>query len=261
MWLERILASRTTRAVELSAMFTEERHRVLAENVANIDTPDYATRRLDRDAFQKSLRAALEQSRGDRMQRLELRDNAQFSLDRGGHPQARPQVSPAAKRPVPRWNQRPTGNTDVRRDTKRARAPIGTELASLSVRRVDKRHSRQDRMIDAFDISTSALTAQRTRLDVIAGNIANAHVTRQADGSSVPYRRRFVEFMSGDRQGGPGVQVSAIRKIRASSRRATTQRIRTPTGAVSFNCRTSASRWNTSMRWRPRGPMRPTWQS
>lgn len=65
-------------------------------------------------------------------------------------------------------------------------------------------------MIRALDISSSALTAQRTRLDVIAANIANAEVTRQEDGTPVPYRRRFVTFMSGDGQGGPGVHVDSV---------------------------------------------------
>ena len=65
-------------------------------------------------------------------------------------------------------------------------------------------------MIRALDISSSALTAQRTRLDVIAGNIANAEVTHQADGTLVPYRRRFVTFMTGDGQGGDGVHVDAV---------------------------------------------------
>ena len=65
-------------------------------------------------------------------------------------------------------------------------------------------------MIQALDISTSAIVAQRTRLDVIAGNIANAQVTRQANGELAPYRRRFVRFMEGDGQGGPGVQVDGV---------------------------------------------------
>jgi flagellar basal-body rod protein FlgC len=66
-------------------------------------------------------------------------------------------------------------------------------------------------MIRALDISTSALAAQRTRLDVITGNMANAEATHQEDGSRVPYRRRFVTFMTGDGAGGPGVHVDEIR--------------------------------------------------
>ena len=65
-------------------------------------------------------------------------------------------------------------------------------------------------MIDSLDISSSALVAQRTRMDVIAGNIANAFTTQQEDGTVQPYRRRFVTFLPGDGQGRPGVQVGGI---------------------------------------------------
>jgi flagellar basal-body rod protein FlgC len=65
-------------------------------------------------------------------------------------------------------------------------------------------------MIRALDISGSALVAQRVRMDVIAGNMANAEVTRQEDGTPIPYRRRFVTFVTGDGQGGPGVHVGEL---------------------------------------------------
>ncbi len=41
--------------------------------------------------------------------------------------------------------------------------------------------------------SSSALAAERTRIDVISKNIANAEVTRMPDGSG-PYRRQVVTF-------------------------------------------------------------------
>lgn len=46
----------------------------------------------------------------------------------------------------------------------------------------------------SFDVSASALTAQRFRMDVIASNIANAQSTRAqlVDGQWVPYRRKLV---------------------------------------------------------------------
>ncbi len=44
--------------------------------------------------------------------------------------------------------------------------------------------------LSSLDISASALTAQRMRMDVISENIANADTTRTADGG--PYRRRVV---------------------------------------------------------------------
>ena len=73
-------------------------------------------------------------------------------------------------------------------------------------------------MIGTFDVTSSALVAQRTRLDVIAGNIANAEVTRQEDGTVSPYRRRFVTLMSGDGQGGPGVHVDELCEDRSPPR-------------------------------------------
>jgi flagellar basal-body rod protein FlgC len=45
-------------------------------------------------------------------------------------------------------------------------------------------------MFRAFDISASALTMQKLRMDVIAQNIANAQTTRTENGE--PYRRKVV---------------------------------------------------------------------
>lgn len=44
----------------------------------------------------------------------------------------------------------------------------------------------------SLDISASALTAQRLRMDVISENIANAATTRGVDGQ--PYQRKVVTF-------------------------------------------------------------------
>ena len=46
--------------------------------------------------------------------------------------------------------------------------------------------------LNSFDISGYGLSAQRTRVDVISSNIANAQTTRTAEGG--PYRRREVVF-------------------------------------------------------------------
>ena len=46
----------------------------------------------------------------------------------------------------------------------------------------------------SFDISASGIHAQRTRMDVIAENIANAESTRTPEGG--PYRRQRVSFKS-----------------------------------------------------------------
>ena len=49
-------------------------------------------------------------------------------------------------------------------------------------------------MFDILDMGASALTAQRIRMDTIAGNIANINTLRDSSGKPNPYRRRFVVF-------------------------------------------------------------------
>jgi flagellar basal-body rod protein FlgC len=49
-------------------------------------------------------------------------------------------------------------------------------------------------MLRAIDISTTGLIAQRQRMNTIAGNIANSHTTRDADGNLSPFQRRLVTF-------------------------------------------------------------------
>ena len=47
-------------------------------------------------------------------------------------------------------------------------------------------------LFNSFNISASALSAQRLRMDVISQNIANVNTTRTADGT--PYKRKTVVF-------------------------------------------------------------------
>ncbi len=49
-------------------------------------------------------------------------------------------------------------------------------------------------LISGIDITAGALNAQKTRLDVVAQNIANAQTTRGPDGA--PYQRQVVSFES-----------------------------------------------------------------
>jgi len=49
-------------------------------------------------------------------------------------------------------------------------------------------------MISALDISTSALIAQRTRLNAISSNLANMSTVINEDGQVRPYQPRYVEF-------------------------------------------------------------------
>jgi flagellar basal-body rod protein FlgC len=47
-------------------------------------------------------------------------------------------------------------------------------------------------VLSGIDITSSALNAEKTRMDVVAQNIANAQTTRGADGKA--YQRKFVAF-------------------------------------------------------------------
>lgn len=49
-------------------------------------------------------------------------------------------------------------------------------------------------LISGIDVTSSALAAQRMRLDIVAQNIANAQTTRTPEGGA--YRRKIVTFES-----------------------------------------------------------------
>jgi flagellar basal-body rod protein FlgC len=61
-------------------------------------------------------------------------------------------------------------------------------------------------MFGGMEISGSALTAQRLRMNVTAENIANAETTKGADGN--PYRRKEVTLQSVGQAGTFGSQLS-----------------------------------------------------
>jgi len=68
-------------------------------------------------------------------------------------------------------------------------------------------------LIAGIDVSAGALNAQKTRLDIVAQNIANAQTTRTAQGG--PYQRQVVSFETelirrADGQSLQGVRVGGI---------------------------------------------------
>ena len=72
-------------------------------------------------------------------------------------------------------------------------------------------------LISGIDITASALNAQKTRLDIVAQNIANAQTTRTPNGG--PYQRQVVSFESElirhEGQGGPALQGVKIAQVTA----------------------------------------------
>jgi flagellar basal-body rod protein FlgC len=69
-------------------------------------------------------------------------------------------------------------------------------------------------MFGTFDISASALSAQRVRLETIASNLANwnsPESTHSTNGKPIPYRRLFPVFQAQRMaNGGIGVAVKSI---------------------------------------------------
>jgi len=70
-------------------------------------------------------------------------------------------------------------------------------------------------MIPALDISTSALVAQRIRLDTVSSNLANlTSLERDASGNMQPYQSRYVIFQTDEaletKHGATGVKVASV---------------------------------------------------
>ena len=68
-------------------------------------------------------------------------------------------------------------------------------------------------MLPALDISSSALVAQRIRMNAISSNLANISTTHNEAGELSPYQPRFVIFQADPgvgANGAPGVKVSAV---------------------------------------------------
>ncbi|WP_099187228.1 flagellar basal body rod protein FlgC [Tepidibacter mesophilus] len=87
-------------------------------------------------------------------------------------------------------------------------------------------------LFGSINISSSGLTAERLRMDIISKNIANANTTRTANGT--PYKRQVVTFkaaetesfkshlskhMNKDQKMGGGVEVSSIKEDDSSFKR------------------------------------------
>jgi flagellar basal-body rod protein FlgC len=73
----------------------------------------------------------------------------------------------------------------------------------------------ENTMISALDISSSALVAQRIRLDTVSSNLANlTSLERDERGQMQPYQSRYVIFQTDDaletKQGAVGVKVASV---------------------------------------------------
>lgn len=81
-------------------------------------------------------------------------------------------------------------------------------------------------LISGIDVTSSALSAQKTRLDIVAQNIANAQTTRTPEGG--PYHRQIVSFETElvKRAGGSSLQTVRVGGI--STDRTPSQQVYNP---------------------------------
>lgn len=83
-----IVGSTGMDALEQVLSMTYDRHRILADNIANIDTPGYQMRDLDTAAFQKELASAITRARRQNPNnpRLVVDDRATAGASSPSHP-------------------------------------------------------------------------------------------------------------------------------------------------------------------------------
>jgi flagellar basal-body rod protein FlgC len=68
-------------------------------------------------------------------------------------------------------------------------------------------------MLSSLDLSTSALVANRARMNVISQNLANISTTHDEAGQPVPFKKRYVVLQSEDgigAHGAAGVKVASV---------------------------------------------------
>lgn len=94
MFLADVVNSGTIPALEKMLSFVEQRQRVLVDNIANIDTPNYRTRQLDPARFQKSLREAIDRRKQTGSSALNLKRTPQFRQDAAGRLLVTPEEVP-----------------------------------------------------------------------------------------------------------------------------------------------------------------------
>ena len=82
-------------ALEKMLAFTQARHRVLAENIANVDTPGYKTKHLDPKAFQHALREALDSRKKTGSSEFRISGTDQVKQDEFGRLNFTPSEKPA----------------------------------------------------------------------------------------------------------------------------------------------------------------------
>lgn len=95
MYLSDLVNRGNISVLEKTLAYAEARHMVLANNIANIDTPGFKTQQLDPRLFQSALRNAIDGRGGDPRKRLEIGRTDEFYVDDNGHLVVTPSEQPA----------------------------------------------------------------------------------------------------------------------------------------------------------------------
>ncbi len=84
--IDALLSSPTTRMLEQTVSFTEQRHNVLLDDIANASTPGFVQRDVPVGAFQRSLRKAMDESEESLNETYEPESEGDGSItfERGG---------------------------------------------------------------------------------------------------------------------------------------------------------------------------------
>ena len=93
-YFEGLMNRGATPALVATWSFTLARHKLIAENVANISTPGYKVKRLDYGEFQRVLGDALRKRGGDPSKPLVIAGSDQYGTDRRGHLVTTPRTRP-----------------------------------------------------------------------------------------------------------------------------------------------------------------------
>src|SRR6476660_7368622 len=93
--IDSLLSSPTTRMLEQTLSFTEQRHNLLLDNIANVSTPGYVEKDVPVEAFQAQLRQAVDERRASLNDTYDPQSTNDVTFEPGGsrlaiHPQETP---------------------------------------------------------------------------------------------------------------------------------------------------------------------------
>lgn len=93
MFVTGVTQTNTIGVLEKTLAFTEARNKVLAENIANVTTPEYRAKQLDPAEFQAALKSAVER-RCESREPLRVESTQQFHEDEMGFLRVTPTEQP-----------------------------------------------------------------------------------------------------------------------------------------------------------------------